>query len=428
MAVELQAGIARRIISPPKGIYLIGYGNRTFVNQGILDDLTSTAVALQHGEFRVVIITCDLLAINEYMVKRVEASLMENVLICCSHRHSGPIVYADEHSRKKNVKYINHLVSQLSGVGFDAIDRIAPATLAWGSNEAFVAVNRRERRDDGTIEIGTNPTGAVDRTIGILQVKNIFGQPIANLVNFSCHIVVLGPKNRLVSADWAGVMRSLIENETGVPCLFIQGATADLNPDHEWGIDDYKAVEDIGERVALAVLEGLADLCPISGKTLKIINTNIWIPLETRAKTSLPPDTYKDMLKSNVPIPKPFIDRILQMRYPWKSRIENKAGFWSVPMAAGLLQIGEMVWVALGAEVFNEIGTRIKTAAGSPYTFFSSVSNGCIGYLSTEDEYALGGYEVDISPFFYRFPGRLQQNAERITMSEIIKLLNTLSS
>jgi len=428
MVEGLQVGIARRIISPPKGIYLIGYGNRIFGNKGIHDDLTATALALKVGEICVVVIACDLLAINEFIVNRVKTILKEDVLICCSHTHSGPIVYADDHSTKKNARYVDHLVSQLSGVGFDAIARIKPATLRWGSNKAFIAVNRRERQDNGTIEIGTNPSGAVDRTIGILQARNKFGQPIANLINFSCHNVVLGPKNRLVSADWAGSMRSLIEKETGVPCLFIQGATADLNPDHEWGVDDYKAVEDFGKKVANSVLEGLENLCPINGKSLSVINTTIWIPLETKAETSKPPDTYKDMLQRIVPIPKPLIDRVLQMMYPWKSRIENKAGVWSVPMATCLLGIGEVIWVALGAEVFNEIGSRIKTVSGSPYTFISSVSNGCIGYLPTEDELVLGGYEVDISPFLYRFPGRLHKNAERITLSEIGKMLKSLSS
>ena len=99
-----------------------------------------------------------------------------------------------------------------------------------------------------------------------------------------------------------------------------------------------------------------------------------------------------------------------------------------MPMATCLLRIGEMIWVALGAEVFNEIGTRIKIESGSPYTFFSSVSNGCIGYLPTVDEHVLGGYEVDISPYFYRFPGRIHKNAEKITVSKIGEMLNNLSS
>ena len=95
-------------------------------------------------------------------------------------------------------------------------------------------------------------------------------------------------------------------------------------------------------------------------------------------------------------------------------------------MAAGFLQIGEMVWISLGAEVFNQIGINIKSITNSPFPFFSSVTNGSIGYLPTKAEHALGGYEVDISPYFYRYPGRLQDQAERITIEDINKHLGNL--
>lgn len=103
-----------------------------------------------------------------------------------------------------------------------------------------------------------------------------------------------------------------------------------------------------------------------------------------------------------------MVDPLLNRRYPWKSRIENKNGYWSVPMQATILRFGEIIWVGLGAEVFSEIGYNIKKKTGFQYAFFSSVTNGCIGYLPTKIEHTLGGYEVDLAPFFYRFPGRLQ--------------------
>ena len=46
MNESLLAGIARRVINPPKGIFLIGYGDRTKGNIGVHDDLTATALVL----------------------------------------------------------------------------------------------------------------------------------------------------------------------------------------------------------------------------------------------------------------------------------------------------------------------------------------------------------------------------------------------
>ena len=45
-ATTFRAGAAREVITPPTGIYLIGYGDRTKGNIGVHDDLTATALVL----------------------------------------------------------------------------------------------------------------------------------------------------------------------------------------------------------------------------------------------------------------------------------------------------------------------------------------------------------------------------------------------
>ncbi|HSQ38824.1 MAG TPA: hypothetical protein VLM78_01585, partial [Anaerolineales bacterium] len=68
---SLTAGVARRNISPPKGIFLIGYGDRAKGNLGVHDDLTATALVLDDGTARVAIVALDMLVINEFIVDRV---------------------------------------------------------------------------------------------------------------------------------------------------------------------------------------------------------------------------------------------------------------------------------------------------------------------------------------------------------------------
>lgn len=411
MQTKLKAGIARRIISPPKGIYLIGYGDRTWGNRGVHDDLTATVLVLEDAANRVVILACDLLAINEISLARLKAKSDENIILCCSHTHSGPIVYADKRASRKNKAYLNYLISQLLDAILEAGKNLQPVSLSWASGQADIAVNRRQRRMDGSVEIGVNPDGVVDRSIGIVQIQTLDAKPFANLVNFCCHNVVLGPKNLLVSADWAGAMRRRVELATGVPCLFIQGATADLNPDHEWGNADFEAVEELGKRVAQGVLSGMANFTPFGGIPLIFQEREVWFQLEAAAQTPSPPDAYKNKLSATTGIPKVLVNKLLNIRYPWKTKIEARDGFWSIPMVITSLQIGELMWVGFGAEVFTEIGIKIKASSPYSYNFFSSLTNGCIGYLPTSDEHIFGGYEVDLAPFFYRLPGRLQPDS-----------------
>ena len=426
MQTTLLTGYSRRIISPPKGIYLIGYGDRLWGNRGIHDDITASALAISDGDQQFVILACDLLAINELTLQRVIEKTTDNIMVCCSHTHSGPIVYADQHSSKKNRKYVDFLVSQLIEVIHEAQSKPHPSSLYLGTSTFDLSINRRERKSDGTVEIGKNLEGFVDKSVNILQVRNESGKPFVNIVNMACHNVVLGPSNYLVSADWAGDMRRRIEDATGTPCLFIQGAAADLNPDHEWSEDDFDAVSRIGKSVASSVLSGFSNLVSICGDTLKYHSEDFWLQLESQANQGEPPKNYRDVLSDFVKLPKFMVDPILNLRYPWKTEIREVDGYWSIPIRISCLQLGEIIWVGLGAEVFTQIGWIIKEESGSNHVIFSSLTNGCIGYLPTEDEHALGGYEVDLAPYFYRLPGRLQPNSAKRVIQRTLEIMQPL--
>jgi len=420
--MTLSVGVARKIISPPKGIYLIGYGDRSKGNLGVHDDLTASALALDDGLHRAVIVACDLLAINEHTVARIQAQTGSNVVICCSHTHSGPITYADQRSSHKNRDYINYLVTQIVMAVKEAIVNLRPAHISWAQGEANIAINRRKRKPDGHIEIGVNPTGPIDHTITILNAQSVDGKPIVTLVNYQCHGTVLGPKNMLVSADWIGVMRRIVEQESGSLAMYIQGATGDLNPDHAWGIDDFEAVEKIGAQVAAQVLNLLPQLKPVLAQVVSFHEEQVWLPLEAEAQGTKPPPTYRSVLAKMAHVPRFMVDSVLNYRYPWKTLIVARDGIWSVPVVLTHIRAGDLTLFALGAEVFTEIGMAIKHTSTTNPTLFASVSSGCIGYLATASEHALGGYEVDMSPYFYRMPGRLKAECDERVMEAVRNL------
>jgi neutral ceramidase len=421
--MTLNIGVGRENISPPPGIYLIGYGNRSKGNRGVHDELTATALAVDDGLHRAVIVACDLLAINEHTVARVQAQTGSNIVICCSHTHSAPITYAGQRSARKNRDYATYLVGQIVKAVKDAQANQQPALLRWGRGEADIALNRRERKHDGHIEIGVNPTGPIDRSLGVLQAQTSDGKVIVTLVNFQCHGTVLGPKNMLVSADWIGAMRCTLEQQTGSLVMYLQGATGDLNPKHTWGKDDFEAVQAIGAKVAGQVAKEIPVLASVSGETVSFHQEQVWLPLEAEARGTSPPTTYRAVLARMAHVPRFLVDFILNYRYPWKTHITAREGYWSVPVVLTHIRLGEVAIYALGAEVFTEIGMAIKQASHATPTLFASVSSGCIGYLPTASEHALGGYEVDISPYLYRMPGRLNADSADRVLEAVRNLL-----
>ena len=418
---RLRAGVAREVISPPKGMYLIGYGDRTKGNVGVHDDLSATALVLDDGQERLALVACDLLCLNEFIVDRVRAQVGEgtHVVICCSHTHAGPIAYADHSSARARRAYIRSLVDRIARAVQRAGSALVPVELAWCQAEADIAVNRRETQPDGEVVIGVNPDGPIDLSIGILNLCAADGAPLATVLNFACHGTVLGPKNLLVSADWIGAMRSRVERALGGLTLFLQGATGDLNPAHEWEEGDpWEAVQRLGERVADRVIAAHGSgLRPLAGVPLRLSRREVWLPLEAKAITPTPLPTYRRVLTKMIGLPyalRFIVDIILEHRYPWRSRVEARDGTWHVPMRVNAIRIGHLGLVTFAAETLTEIGMAVKAASPAAVTMFASVSDGCIGYLPTAAAHAEGGYEVDMAPYFYRYPTRLAANCDQI--------------
>jgi neutral ceramidase len=429
--LAVKAGITRRIITPPIGIYQIGYGDRTKGNIGAHDALTATALVLDDGATRLAIVALDMLTINEFIVDRVRALLpLTEVLLCCSHTHSGPIAFADKKSSHKNQAYINSLVDNIVAAVKEATTNAVPARLEYSSGEADIAINRREKMPDGRMEIGRNPDGVVDRSIQIISVLTTNDSRLATVVNFACHGTVLGPDNLLISADWIGAMRAKVESELGGKALFLQGATANLNPDMFW--EDARAFEKVAEqgiRVAQSVVAAIKKTETFNALPLQVERAEAWLPTETKAETPHPPKNYaKPLLKmANLPGWMSFLaEPLLNYRYPWKPRIEARAGYWSVPMRVNVVRIGELALVTFAAETFTEIGMAVKAASPAKHTLFASITDGCISYLHTAASHPEGGYEVDVAPLAYRYPGHLSANCEKIALDTTQSLLGNL--
>jgi hypothetical protein len=68
----------------------------------------------------------------------------------------------------------------------------------------------------------------------------------------------------------------------------------------------------------------------------------------------------------------------------------------------------------------------VKESSPARYTLFVSLTDGCISYLHTTESHPEGGYEVDVAPLAYRYPGRLKAECEWIVLERTRKLLEGL--
>ncbi|MCC6694020.1 MAG: hypothetical protein IT365_00190 [Candidatus Hydrogenedentes bacterium] len=262
----LRAGVAVRDITPEAGIPMWGYSGRKGPATGTLDPLMARALVLAAGEECLALVTLDLGRVPlpsalARIRKRVARQGVKHAIFCASHTHHGPVMEVDD---QPYVKHIEHLIG-------DAIEEAAghlqEAQVGWGTASIDISHNRRFIKDGRCFMMWRNadriPTQPVDHEAGIIRVDTTNGTPLAALVHYACHPVVLGTDNLEYSADWPGEMARHVKEGAGAECFFLQGGSGDINPYldktpiQEGGVDAMRATGREAGQVVLAALAGI---------------------------------------------------------------------------------------------------------------------------------------------------------------------------
>lgn len=449
---RLHAGVARVVVTPPIGIRMMGYTVQEDLSQGVERDLTATALVLDDGRQRAVMIAVDVLFIQDphidAVLERVALRLgisPEQVLINTSHTHLGPMFPGwqrdvAEQERMQH-RYLEFLEEALAGVADAAARNLKSVRVGFGRGQAPIGINRRERIEDGRVIIGENPQGAVDHEVGVLRIDDLSGRTVATVLSAAAHTVSLGPRTKVLSPDYVGPAREIIEAATHAPSLFLLGAAGNVNPATGIGAGGEAQFDDVRRLGAM-----------LGGETLKVwaqIRTHHrrgprsilqsvaalsnWeyepLPVESVSAFALASRTVTlDMAE----LPdRDFAQRqVAKYQHELAAAKQAGAGIGKLHVRQRLLAWSELVlrtidhtegrvtrklrvWamrlddfglVAVNGEPFAELGLEVKRRSPLPNTIFLGYSNGCLGYLPTPEAFAEGGMEVEESYRNYLLP------------------------
>ena len=235
---ETKAGVARVEVTPPVGSPMGGYSAREGPSTGVHDPLYATVLVLKSAEVTVAIVSCDLRSFPSERIIALarERKLADHVLIAVTHSHSGPLTWEDKSWPRPELSWFANTEDRILRAIETARKQMFTARIAAGIGEVYLGHNRRQVSTDSAVTMlwrnaERKPTSPIDPTIGVIRVDDAAGKPRALIVNYACHAVILGPDNRLISADYPGYMARRIEHElTGALCLFTQGGAGDINP------------------------------------------------------------------------------------------------------------------------------------------------------------------------------------------------------
>lgn len=262
-------GVARRDVTPPPDIRARSWGAAaTDHASGIHRPLAVTALVLRPAEdddAARVLVTLDLgwweRAEEERdlrdAVARATGAGADDVVIHLSHTHAGPSASRAAADPVVDA-YVDRLVASAADAASEARASARPATLTVATARCGLAANR-QAVVDGRPLVGFNPDLPADTTLLVGRVTDSSGGLVAILANYACHPTTLGFSNSLVSPDYVGAARETVEQATGAPLLFLQGASGDLAPRHQY-VGDPAIADRHGRQLGYAVLSALAGM------------------------------------------------------------------------------------------------------------------------------------------------------------------------
>jgi len=469
------AGVARADITPPVGIRLIGYTVREGVSHGVDEPLTATVLVLRGGGTTVAIIAHDwAIAFMDFASKlrqrcaRVLGIPAANVLINFNHTHSGPVVpdfmpYDTPEQLAMQAQHGEEMSVRLEKACREAVANLQPARLAVGWGECRGNINRRQKMPDGMVLLGEDPDGACDHSVGVLRVDKLDGMPLAVVFRYSCHTVTLGPKTNLISPDYAGAARSVIEHVLGCPSLFLQGCAGNVNPATGIGQDPdgsptlredknrlghmlggevlkvcgtlrthrQRKEPELVKSVAVYWLYQYEDTKPGKEGSIRVTETTLKLPLvpfPSLAEVQKERDEWAAKLaKTEKSGAREWDWRVAKRFDVWSQRRLDAAKRGPNPMVVDVplqvIEIGDLAFVALPMELMSETGFALRAALPKRELFVLGYSNGMISYLPTPEVSREGGMESKLAYKAYFVPAEIPGDWEPVIKQKALEML-----
>ena len=369
---ELQAGVGIADITPPLGTPSAGYGDRRGAGmEAVHDPLLATAVAIDDGETRVVLVGVDHLGYDHEMVDAVVAAVADRaggdaveIFLGSSHTHAGGGAYLD----------IPGLGEVLAG----KFDPTARQLYVDGAAEAVVAA--LASLEPARIGVGYGRAEGLSRyrgdwppnvetvdDVAVLKLVRPDGSPLAVWFHYAAHATVLpGAGNMSFSADFPGYARAALEEHLGdgVVAVYFNGAQGDVSPAPPHGDDMWQRTEAMGRALAAAVL-------------------GVWERTATKDSVEL---------------------RVLRRAYDLKvepTSAGTRLPFPTRPSELGLLVVdGVHAFVAVPGElscIYDADVKRFGGWLGYAHTTVLGLTNDAHGYIITPEAWRHRTYESTVS-------------------------------
>ena len=406
-AGEVNIGAATIVINPPLGSWVQAAGAAK-AGEKILNDLEANALYLESADTKMLLISCDLVALEFPITKVLREAISKetgvpdrNVLIACTHQHSGPVLMPSNPYMPLDIAYQERLLVWLVEMSKEAVDSAQPGKLGWGKGTAAIGFNRRVCWADGTHSMHGNTKrpdfagleGPDDHDHLAIFALNMQDEPLAVLHHNTSH-----PTNYyaagVFASDYPGAARVLLRKELGdIPVLYLNGAQGDIAMQ-----DQVNPISESRDARVQRIGKMLAE------ETMRLRK-------EMKFHTNVKLGHALNDLEVDVRLPEPAEVQAAQKRLDdAEAKGEKLTGMtaifsWGVvdlqrrfgdnpvdTLPVHVFRIGEVALVTQPCELYCQFGIDIKRRSPTKYTAVVGLADGYGGYCPTIAGILGGGY------------------------------------
>ena len=444
MSDKVKIGWASRDITPRVPVALRGQFNLRIATR-VEDPLTLTALAIEADGEQAVIVSLDVVAVDQIVLDGVRETLRERlpeldprkVIISATHTHTGPYC-SEARGLQKDSDYMDEILArypgymsagEYSGMLIEAIvqavceawESRSEGYLGWGYSYAVVGENRRVRYfDDSAKMYGSTDVpefshieGHVDHGLHVLVTCDADRKLTGVVVNIACPTQASESGQDFVSADYWHDARNEIRARLGEDLFVLPqvSAAGDQSPHRQvdkraerrmmalkYGDEIGRPLNaglrlDLARRIATAVEDAAPPACKDlrdevafehEYRTLELPHWDV-TDEEYAALQAQMAELRAELEALEDPDPIGSRRTALSSKIGWcqraVDRYENPPE--SMPTEVNVLRLGEVALVTAPFEYYLDFGDRIKGRSPAVQTFVVQLT-GSGGYLATE--------------------------------------------
>jgi hypothetical protein len=252
---------------------------------------------------------------------------------------------------------------------------LQPARIGFGTGEVDINVYRYAF-NDGRWRAGVNPKGPANKTVWVIKLENLAGEPIALLMNYAVHSNVMagaGPQNDLkIIGDIAGTAERYVETryQDKVVALFTMGAAGDQYPkfnyemDKTWADTPPSELIDVqAKALGLEVIQTARRMTQMTS-VARIQAAERIVPCEMKPQAGGPPGQAQAPSPASIVPPGQKLD-----------------------MHLSLIRINDNALTSVSGEVSTNIYAHLQKESPLKNTFMATIVNDRVGYIPDEENW-----------------------------------------